>query len=133
MRERFSAHVVSKTSRAVQMLLRPARVTAYAGGRLTVALPSEEARRSVADYAAALQRALDHEFKSNVHVEWVVDPSLATSSNGLDTDRGATRPRRAPAPSDVDDEDAGDAGAVVVESAADHLITEFFPGAEEIG
>ena len=130
-RERFSAHVVSKTSRAAQMLLRPARVTAYAGGRLTVALPSEEARRSVADYAAALQRALDHEFKTNLHVEWVVDPSLATSANGLDAGRVATRTR--PVVNDADDEDSGDAGAVVVESAADHLISEFFPGAEEIG
>ncbi len=131
-RDRFSTHVVSKTSRAAQMLLRPARVTAFAGGRLTVALPSEEARRSVSDYAAALQRALDHEFKSSVHVEWVVDPSLATTSGGPDAGRATTRARPAPAPSDVDDEDAGDASAVVVESAADHLITEFFPGAEEV-
>ncbi len=142
--ERFSAHVVSRTSRAAQMLLRPARVTAYAAGRVTIALPSEEARRSVQDYAAPLQKALDHEFKVNLHVEWIVDPSLVSASNGVDTAgrsgaasrRGGSGARGVGASdhqaSEADDEDAGEGSAVVVESAADHLITEFFPGAQEI-
>jgi len=142
--ERFSAHVVSRTSRAAQMLLRPARVTAYAAGRVTIALPSEEARRSVQDYAAPLQKALDHEFKVNLHVEWIVDPSLVSASNGVDTAgrsgaasrRGGSGARGVAASdhqaSEADDEDAGEGSAVVVESAADHLITEFFPGAQEI-
>lgn len=134
-RERFSAHVVSRTSRAAQMLLRPARVSAYEAGRVTIALPSEEVRRSVQDYAAALQKALDHEFKASLHVEWIVDAALASSSSGLDApERNVTRSmgtavsRR----DEPDDEDAGEASAVVVESAADHLINEFFPGTQEL-
>ncbi len=133
-RERFVTHVVSRTSRAAQMLLRPARVTSYEAGRVTIALPSEEVRRSVQDYAAALQRALDHEFKASLHVEWTVDPTLATS-NGVDlSDRTASTSRAAAATrrDEPDDEDAGEASAVVVESAADHLINEFFPGSEEV-
>ena len=133
-RERFVTHVVSRTSRAAQMLLRSARVTAYEAGRVTIALPSEEVRRSVQDYAAALQRALDHEFKASLHVEWTVDPSMATS-NGVDlSDRPASRSRGAASPrrEELDDEDAGEGSAVVVESAADHLINEFFPGSEEV-
>ncbi|HVB71694.1 MAG TPA: DNA polymerase III subunit gamma/tau [Acidimicrobiales bacterium] len=133
-RERFVAHVVSRTSRAAQMLLRPARVTAYEAGRVTIALPSEEVRRSVQDYAAALQRALDHEFKSTLHVEWTVDPTLATS-NGAEMSYRSVASSRVAAASrrdEPDDEDAGEASAVVVESAADHLINEFFPGSEEV-
>jgi DNA polymerase III subunit gamma/tau len=133
-RERFIARVVSRTSRAAQMLLRPAQVTAYESGRVTIALPSEEVRRSVQDYAAALQRALDHEFKTSLHVEWTVDPSLA-SSNGVERmERAATGSRAAATPrrDEPDDEDAGEESAVVVESAADHLINEFFPGSEEV-
>jgi DNA polymerase III subunit gamma/tau len=134
-RERFSAHVVSRTSRAAQMLLRPARVTAYAAGRVIIALPSEEARRSVQDYAAPLQRALDHEFKASLHVEWTVDTSLASSSSGFDSpDRSGTKSKGAAVSKGdgLDDEDAGEASAVVVESAGDHLINEFFPGTQEL-
>jgi DNA polymerase-3 subunit gamma/tau len=133
-RERFSANVVMKTSRAAQMLLRPARVTAYENGCVTIAVGSEEARRSVQDYAAPLQRAIDHEFKTRLKVEWVVDTSLASSAHGLEPAGAAPARARAArvARGDGDDEDAGESSAVVVESAADHLITEFFPGAEEI-
>jgi hypothetical protein len=71
-----------------------------------------------------------------------VDPTLTPASNGLGAvetpaSRGRGRPARdessEPPAGDVDDEDAGESGAVVVESAADHLIAEFFPGAQEIG
>jgi DNA polymerase III subunit gamma/tau len=53
-RERFGAQVVSRTSRAAQMLLRSAQVVAYSPGHVTIALPSDEARRSAQDYSTAL-------------------------------------------------------------------------------
>ena len=125
-RERFASRVIARTSRSAQMLLRGARVTALAGTRLTVAVPSEEARKSAADYAPAIARALDHEFGAPLTLEWTVDPSLAVAP--APESRRAVR--RVEVPDDADD---GDAGGVVVESAAEHLITEMFPGAEEIG
>jgi len=111
------------------MLLAGAHVRAVDGARVTVALASEEARRSASDYAPALQRALDHEFRTTLQIEWVVDASLVAP--GVST---TARPaRRAPAPVETEVEEIDDAGSsIVVDSVADHLITEMFPGAEEV-
>ncbi|MGH9021074.1 MAG: DNA polymerase III subunit gamma/tau [Acidimicrobiales bacterium] len=127
-RERFASHVLTRTSRAVQMLLKGARVQALHGSRLTVALPSEEARRSAGDYAPALQRALDHEFKTPFTLEWIVDESLVGAAPP--ESRRAQR-REAPVADATDDAD-GDEAVVVVDSAGEHLIIEAFPGAEEV-
>ncbi|HEV2426778.1 MAG TPA: DNA polymerase III subunit gamma/tau [Acidimicrobiales bacterium] len=125
-RERFAHRVISRTSRSAQMLLRGARVTALLGSRLIVAVPSDEVRKSAADYAPALQRALDHEFGAPLSVEWVIDATLVAAP--LPESRRSARPAEVPDDSD----DAGGEG-IVVESAGEHLITEMFPGAEEIG
>ncbi len=129
-RERFSERVVPRTSRSAQLLLRSARVESLDGLLLTIAVPSEEMRQNTELIAQGLKGALEHEFKTSLTLQWTVDPTLTVASAPV---------RRAMArPAVVDEEllDIEDAEAtanvVVVDSAASHLITEMFPGAEEI-
>jgi len=129
-RRRFVERVVPRTSRGAQLVLKSASVVAVDGQRLTLAVPSEEIRQNTDQIAQGLKGALEHEFRLPLSVTWIVDASLAVAPS--------PRPpasRRAPAPEVVpdfddiaDDDDAGP----VVSSVAEHLITEMFPGAEEI-
>ncbi|MHB1087176.1 MAG: DNA polymerase III subunit gamma/tau [Acidimicrobiales bacterium] len=128
-RERFNQRVVPRTSRSAQLLLKSAEVRALDGLRLTIALPSEEMRQNTEMIAQGLRGALEHEFKVTMHVEWTVDPSLQ-STTPPPTQR-VTRPRT-PAPESVDESYSPDESSIIVQSVADHLITEMFPGAEEI-
>jgi DNA polymerase-3 subunit gamma/tau len=124
-RERFVEHVIPRTSRSAQLLLRSARVEALDGLLLTIAVASEEMRQNTELIAQGLKGALEHEFKVPMTVFWTVDTSLV----------GAPVPTRrvGAKPVPVDDEvDDADATVLVVDSVADHLITEMFPGAEEI-
>ena len=129
-RERFSEHVVPRTSRSAQLLLRSARVESLEGLLLTIAVPSEEMRQNTELISQGLKGALEHEFKVSLTLTWTVDPTLTAASAPA---------RRAPARPVVVDEEYIDveetdesANVVVVDSAASHLITEMFPGAEEI-
>ena len=127
-RERFFQRVVPRTSRAAQLLLKAAQVRALDGQRLTIALPSEEMRQNTEMISQGLRGAMDHEFKTTLVVEWTVDPALLTA-----TPAPTQRPAHRPAPEGVVDEDySPDESSIVVQSAANHLITEMFPGAEEI-
>jgi hypothetical protein len=126
-RERFIQRVVPRTSRAAQLLLKAAEVRALDGQRLTIALASEEMRQNTEMIAQGLRGALDHEFKSPLSIEWIVDPSLASS-----TPAPVARAKKEPIVEVIDEVDSPDESAVIVSSAADHLITEMFPGAEEI-
>ncbi|MDE3007941.1 MAG: DNA polymerase III subunit gamma/tau [Acidobacteriota bacterium] len=125
-RERFTANVIPRTSRAAQLLLRTARVEGLTGTTLTIAVPSEESRQNTEMIAQGLRSAMEHEFKTPLQLSWIVDPSL-TGSPISDAHRAP--PAAAPV---VDDEGDDDGPVVVVDSAAAHLITEMFPGAEEI-
>jgi hypothetical protein len=124
-RERFVEHVIPRTSRSAQLLLRSARVEALDGLLLTIALASEEMRQNTELIAQGLKGALEHEFKVPMTVFWTVDTSLVGAP--VPTRRVAAKP--APIDDEVDD---ADAMVLVVDSVADHLITEMFPGAEEI-
>jgi DNA polymerase-3 subunit gamma/tau len=124
-RERFVERVVPRTSRSAQLLLRSARVEALDGLLLTIAVASEEMRQNTELIAQGLKGALEHEFKVPMTVFWTVDTSLV----------GAPAPTRrvAAKTAPIDDQgDDADATVLVVDSVADHLITEMFPGAEEI-
>lgn len=123
-RERFSAHVVPRTSRSAQLLLRSARIESVNGLLLTIAMPSEEMRQNTELIAQGLKGALEHEFQLPLSIFWTVDPSLVVMKPA---------PRAVSKSAVIDDEaDGADESAVVVNSAAEHLITEMFPGAEEI-
>ncbi len=126
-RDRFEQHVVPRTARSAQMLLKSAQLRSLDGNRLTIAVPSDEMRQSTEVIMPGLRSALEHEFKAALQVEWVVDRTLSSVTTAR-----APRPVRAPSPDTAEESYSGDESVLVVESAADHLITEMFPGAEEI-
>jgi DNA polymerase-3 subunit gamma/tau len=126
LRERFATRVVPRTSRAAQLLLRSAHVESLDGVLLTIAVPSEEMRQNTELIAQGLKGALEHEFKVAFTLHWTVNPSLTAEPAPV---------RRVSKPIPDEDPNHGlerDDVAVVVDSVADHLITEMFPGAEEI-
>ncbi len=130
-RERFTSRVVPRTSRAAQLLLRAAHVQSLEGLLLTVAVPSEEMRQNTEMISQGLKSALEHEFKVSFTLHWTVDPTLvADAAPSRTVQRGA--PEEFTPLDDVDYAPQADDVAVVVTSAADHLITEMFPGAQEI-
>jgi DNA polymerase-3 subunit gamma/tau len=126
-RDRFVQRVIPRTSRGAQLLLRAAQVRSLDGQVLTIALASEEMRQNTEMIAQGLRSALDHEFKCTFSVEWVVDPSLVGAPPV-----SAPRAKKETVVEAVDEVYSPDESAVIVTSAADHLITEMFPGAEEI-
>jgi DNA polymerase-3 subunit gamma/tau len=126
-RDRFEQHVVPRTARSAQMLLKSAQLRSLDGSRLTIAVPSDEMRQSTEVIMPGLRSALEHEFKAALQVEWVVDRTLSSVTTAR-----APRPVRATSSDTAEESYSGDESVLVVESAADHLITEMFPGAEEI-
>ncbi len=127
-RERFSERVVPRTPRSAQLLLRSARVEALEGLLVTIAVPSEEMRENTELIAQGLKAALEHEFKMALTVQWTVDPTLEVAPSLV---RRATPKPVAEEYIDRDDTEVADE-VVVVDSVVSHLITEAFPGAEEI-
>jgi DNA polymerase-3 subunit gamma/tau len=129
-RERFSDRVVPRTPRSAQLLLRSARVEALEGLLLTIAVPSEEMRENTELIAQGLKAALEHEFKMSLIVQWTVDPTLEVAPVPT---RRATPKSVAVEEEYIDRTDIEVADDVmVVDSVVSHLITEAFPGAEEI-
>jgi DNA polymerase-3 subunit gamma/tau len=128
-RERFEQRVVPRTARSAQLLLKNARVCSFDGQRLSIALPNEEMRQNTEHIAQGLRSAMEHEFKVNFQIDWIVDPSLVAGSSAP-----SSRPARPEPPerSGADEDPAGDESSIVVDSMAGHLISEMFPGAEEI-
>jgi DNA polymerase-3 subunit gamma/tau len=126
LRERFATRVVPRTSRAAQLLLRSARVESLDGVLLTIGVPNEEMRQNTELIAQGLKGALEHEFKVAFTLHWTVNPSLSAEPTPV------RRPSQLAPDEDPDHELERDDVSVVVNSAADHLITEMFPGAEEI-
>jgi DNA polymerase-3 subunit gamma/tau len=130
-RQRFEERVVPRTSRGAQLVLKAARVVDFDGSRLTLAVASEEIRQNSDQISQGLKGALDHEFRVPMSVAWVVDPGLTASAGAKTSPRARTE--AAPEPvTDFDETSADDHQGPVVASVAEHLITEMFPGAEEI-
>jgi DNA polymerase-3 subunit gamma/tau len=126
-RDRFVQHVIPRTSRAAQLLLKAAHVRSLDGTRLTIALPSEEMRQNTELIAQGLRKAMDHEFNSPLQISWTVDAALATS-----TPAPSLRPALKNKPATNEETYSPEETAIIVESAGGHLITEIFPGAKEI-
>jgi hypothetical protein len=124
-RVRFVERVVPRTSRSAQLLLRAAKIESLEGLLLTIAVPSEEMRQNTELISQGLKGALEHEFKLPLTIFWSVDVTL--------TNVPASKPRVTPRSAPIEEEyDGGDETVLVVDSAAEHLITEMFPGSEEI-
>ena len=130
-RRRFVDNVIPRTSRGAQLVLKSAAVVEFDGGRITLAVASEEIRRNTDQISQGLKGALDHEFRVPLTVGWVVDPGLHGGMPAAP--RSHPRPTPTPeAPPDFDETSVDDLVGPVVASVAEHLITEMFPGAEEI-
>jgi DNA polymerase-3 subunit gamma/tau len=130
-RQRFTERVVPRTSRGAQLVLKSAAVTDFDGSRITLAVASEEIRQNTDQISQGLKGALDHEFRVPLTVSWVVDPTMTPPAPSAPSAR--TRTKSAPEPTpDFDETSADDHQGPVVTSVAEHLITEMFPGAEEI-
>ncbi|MGD0055070.1 MAG: DNA polymerase III subunit gamma/tau [Acidimicrobiales bacterium] len=123
LRDRFEKRVVPRTPRSAQLLLKDARVRSLEGHRVTISLPNEELRHDTEYIAPGLRSAMDHEFKVPLQIEWVVDSSLAPAAHPIQSTPDG--------PGD-DEVDGTDGPGIVVDSVADHLINEMFPGAEEV-
>ncbi len=128
--DRFVHRVIPRTSRAAQLVLRSAHVRSFDGTRLVLAVASEELRENTELIQQGLRGALEHEFHRPVDVLWEVDRSLPATPTASAAPR---RPSAAPSAADNGDDVADtDAVVAVVDSVGEHLITEMFPGAEEV-
>ena len=129
-RRRFIERVLPRTSRGAQLVLKSAQVVNFDGARLTLAVASEGIRQNTDQISQGLKGALDHEFKVPLVVAWVVDGTMKQSTPNAPGPRVRT-PAPEPTP-DFDETSADDHQGPVVASVAEHLITEMFPGAEEV-
>jgi DNA polymerase III gamma/tau subunit len=127
-RARFVERVIPRTSRGAQLLLKSAFVRSIDGPNLTIALPSEEMRQNTEMIAQGLKSAMEHEFKSPLHITWAVDPTLVIVSTGP----AATPHTIGTRDIETDETYPQDETVIVVDSAGEHLITEMFPGATEV-
>lgn len=126
-RTRFVERVVPRTSRSAQLLLRSAKIESVEGLLITIAVQSEEMRQNTELISQGLKGALEHEFKAPLTIFWTVDTSLVSAP------ATAAERREAPKPTPIEEElERREDTVLLVDSAADHLITEMFPGSEEI-
>jgi hypothetical protein len=124
-RARFVERVVPRTSRSAQLLLRSAKIESLEGLLITIAVQSEEMRQNTELISQGLKGALEHEFKVPLTIFWTVDPSLVSAP--------INERRESPKSAPVEEEfESGEETVLLVDSAANHLITEMFPGSEEI-
>jgi len=130
-RRRFTERVIPRTSRGAQLVLKSATVVGFDGSRITLAVASEEIRQNTDQISQGLKGALDHEFRLPLTVAWVVDATKTPPAPPASTSRGPVQGALEPTP-DFDETSADDHEGPVVASVAEHLITEMFPGAEEI-
>jgi hypothetical protein len=78
--------------------------------------------------AQGLKSAMEHEFKSPLHITWAVDPTLVNVSTAPTATPHAIGTRE----TESEDTYTQDETVIVVDSAGEHLITEMFPGATEV-
>jgi DNA polymerase-3 subunit gamma/tau len=130
-RARFTQKVIPRTSRGAQMILRTAKFMDFTAGQLTLAVSDDDVRRHAQEISASIRAALEHEFKMPVSIQWILDGAPVPPPPPVDV-----APKLRPTVEEVEEyDDSGDedAGAVtVVNSVAEHLIAEMFPGATEI-
>ena len=133
--ERFTTRVVPRLSRSASIFLATSQVRSFAGSTLTIAVPSEAMRASSDKIQSGLRSALEHEFRQTIQVSWIVDASM---ERGGTTIADPTAPPPRPAPSrdedvvDMNDQEIAESDDLDATSVASMLISEAFPGAEEV-
>jgi DNA polymerase-3 subunit gamma/tau len=128
--QRFSTKVVPRLARSAQVFLSTSRVQSLNGNLVTIALPSEPLRSAADKIQSGLRSALEHEFQSPVQISWTVDTSIDTRAP-----QATNEPSSAPRVDEIDDlsdREIAEAESVDSPSIASLLITEAFPGAEEL-
>jgi hypothetical protein len=123
---RLKGNVLPKMPKSALFTFADAHVTSLADNVITLSFANEQSRNSAEATSMALRKAIEFEFKTPVQVNFVVgshSPSPVAVAE-------------APAPTveeAMDDFEYDEpATSVRVESVGDHLISEMFPGAEEI-
>jgi hypothetical protein len=124
---RFSAAVLPRLARSAQVFLAQSTVRSVRGTVVTFTVPSEAMKTNVDRIQNGLRGALEHEFHVPYQIQWVVDDDAAPLA-----------PASPRAPASVVEDDPDDEVVVegseplAMDSVATLLITEAFPGAEEI-
>jgi hypothetical protein len=107
-------------------------VVDFDGETMTLSAPSVAVRESVDTVLGGLVSALEHEFKAKVKVAWA-GASTSEATPAPVTSPSEPEVSAVPVVEEVDDVyESGDDDVVATESVPDHLIAEFFPGAEEL-
>ena len=128
--ERYIAHVVPRLAKSAQVFLSTSRIQSLNGSLLTIALPSEPLRSAADKIQGGLRRALENEFQQPLQISWTVDTSIDTRANEVND--SANTPPTVDEIDDLDDREIAEAESVDAPSIASLLISEAFPGAEEL-
>ncbi len=135
---RFTTRVLPKLSRTAQIFLGTSQIRGLHGSIVTITVPSESMRTSAEKIQSGLRSALEHEFHQSFQITWVVDGSETPAAAAPPMTSGSPRTNEssggsaAPENDDLDDVDIAESDDLAVDSLASMLITEAFPGAEEI-
>jgi hypothetical protein len=109
------------------MILKSSRFISMEGQTITLELPTTEMRDGAVSIMPGLLKALEHEFKAVIDVQWVV----SGSSNSAPAP-AAVAPKPAPVEAEEVIVDVANDEAVEVTSVDEHIISQMFPGAEPI-
>jgi len=126
-KSRFEGKVTAALPKGSQLFLRSVTLLSFESGTLTIALGNASLMQSTERVAPGLRKALEHEFKTNFQLNWVIstEPSPAASA-----------PAPQPISPEVDEVEIFDENEVVesvtIDSGAAHLITSIFPNAVEM-
>jgi DNA polymerase III subunit gamma/tau len=123
---RFSAAVLPRLARSAQQFLAQSTVKSVRGSVVTLTVPNESLRSNADRFQSGLRSALEHEFHTPFQIQWVIDDSVPVPAPV------ATTIFESPIGDDLDDEDVEGSEPLAADSVATLLITEAFPGAEEI-
>ncbi len=133
--DRFHSRVVPRLSRSASIFLTTAELRSFSGSVLTIAVPSEALRVSSEKIQSGLRSALEHEFRQTIQVTWIVDPAMERGATSI-ADPAAPPPRPTPPRVEdmesLDDREIAESDDLADTSVASMLITEAFPGAEEL-
>ena len=125
-KSRFESKVMSTLPKGSQLFLKTTKVVAFAAGTLTLALENGSFMQNTERVAPGLRKALEHEFKTNFQLNWIVGEGSTPVVEA-----------QAPAPVVVEEDEELIFESEVVESVeidngAEHLITSIFPNATEV-